>query len=462
MGEKKRMGENKTARYGVLLAGLLLSGCAHQQESLVIPAPSSLPGVERTMKTAGFWVSRHSSPDSIVLSEQEVVQLNTTIQDKLRLTEDVAAQPEKVYGKNLKAEFEKQLKAYSGKTYYLVDGTVAGGQFFEKIRTNMALTDIPEADVIRFGFVVHYADQRILPTDHALLVEKGDVDFDELQNDALDIGTPVAILHETRDGEWCYAQAGASIGWIKKELLAFASREQVSGWQAMNQFIVTLSAKTDIYLDEEVREHYDYVQMGARFPTDGRVRPGVYKISFPKRQEDGEVIFAEGYVKKDDVREGYLPYTPRSIIDQAFKLLNAPYGWGGMYGEQDCSRFVQEVFATVGIRMPRNSGEQIKVGKMVASFPAAVSDEEKLKSFHDGVLPGATLLGMKGHIMLYLGEENNRPYAIHATWAFRENRNGAQVKNVINKVVVSDLSLGEGGSRGSLLKRLNKITKVGQ
>ncbi len=42
-------------------------------------------------------------------------------------------------------------------------------------------------------------------------------------------------------------------------------------------------------------------------------------------------------------------------------MLNQPYGWGDMYGEQDCSRFLQMVFATVGIMLPRDSKDQAQV-----------------------------------------------------------------------------------------------------
>jgi len=160
-----------------------------------------------------------------------------------------------------------------------------------------------------------------------------------------------------------------------------------------------------------------------------------------------------------------LPYTPRHVFEQAFKLLNAPYGWGGMYGEQDCSRFVQQVFATVGIRLPRNSGEQAKSGQVLAKFDGASLDEktegcDKKEVLTTKAVPGATVLGMSGHIMLYLGNVDGRPYAIHATWAFRENQDGQEIRKVINKVVVSDLSLGDGSARGSLLKRLRTITAV--
>ncbi len=73
--------------------------------------------------------------------------------------------------------------------------------------------------------------------------------------------------------------------------------------------------------------------------------------------------------------------------------------------------------------------------------------------------PG-NLLTMKGHILMYLGSVDGVPYAIHATSGYREQADDKDHMRVLMKVVVSDLSLGEGSARGSLLKRLKKVVAV--
>ena len=84
------------------------------------------------------------------------------------------------------------------------------------------------------------------------------------------------------------------------------------------------------------------------------------------------------------VSRGYLPYTPRTVIFQAFKLLHSPYGWGDMYGEQDCSRFIQLVFSTVGIQFPRNSLQQAKVGRLIADFARESGPDKRMQALSDG------------------------------------------------------------------------------
>ena len=59
--------------------------------------------------------------------------------------------------------------------------------------------------------------------------------------------------------------------------------------------------------------------------------------------------------------------------------------------------------------------------------------------------------------MLYLGMLENRPYAIHAVWAYREPLGEEDQVHVINRVVVSDLDLGDGSKKGSLFKRLTGV-----
>ena len=111
----------------------------------------------------------------------------------------------------------------------------------------------------------------------------------------------------------------------------------------------------------------DYVQMGVRLPLM-ETEDNAYQVLIPVCDSQGYLVRQQGYVLKKSGREGYLPYTARNILQQAFEMLNAPYGWGGMYGEQDCSRFIQQVFATVGVNFPRNSADQAMVGKQVAEF----------------------------------------------------------------------------------------------
>jgi len=135
----------------------------------------------------------------------------------------------------------------------------------------------------------------------------------------------------------------------------------------------------------------------------------------PTADSNGNLVFSNGSVKTANVHKGYLEYTPKNIITQAFKFLHLPYGWGGMYGEQDCSKFIQEVYATVGIKLPRNSMSQSKASNAKVEL-AGLSKTSKHTFLRTTGKAGGTILHLKGHIVLYLGEYKGEPYIIQTVW----------------------------------------------
>jgi hypothetical protein len=135
----------------------------------------------------------------------------------------------------------------------------------------------------------------------------------------------------------------------------------------------------------------------------------------PTADSNGDLVLTNATVKTADVHNGYLKYTAENILTQAFKFLHAPYVWGGMYGEQDCSKFLQEIYATVGLKLPRNSASQSNVSdaKLELSGLSSTSKQTFLRT--TGII-GGSIIHLKGHIVLYLGEYKGEPYIIHTVW----------------------------------------------
>lgn len=443
----------------VLFFLICASGCA-VTEQVYHAAPSELSTTRREMKTAGFWVGQHPSPDQVVMDQAQISEFNRRVREDLKLTKDILNLPE-LSGAELFREWEETIGQFQRAGYYGADGRKENGTFYDELHALMQV-NMPLKITPAFGMVVHYADQRILPMEEPLYAKAGDVDFDELQNSTLDIGTPVAVLSSSSDDQWYYVESSLSAGWIRKEDVALTDIGQVQDNLRDPGFVIVTKAKADIFLNKNMTSYYDYARMGTRFRVgEGTYDNGTVSVWVPLRADDGSLIFQEGFIEQSDIHEGYLPYTARNILIQAFELLNAPYGWGGMYGEQDCSAFLDEIFATVGIVLPRNSSAQRQAGKILAEFRKETPDPEKMEVLRS-VPGGTTLLGLKGHIMLYLGMINDRPYAIHAVWAYRESagKNRDDRVRVINRVAVTDLHLGEGSQKGSLLKRLTEIGAV--
>lgn len=443
----------------IFLLFLIISGCTHK-EKLCYAAPTLLPGTERHMKTAGFWISSHPFPDKMILSSDEIRKLNSYIENELELTKDITKIPSPYSRDDLISLLDKDLDRYNQKTFYVKDSTRADPRFYGQIKKNMNRGAIPPEITVRYGLVSLFADQRILPTKEGLYAKPMDIDFDRLQNSALDVGIPVAVLHKSLDGRWYYVIDELHHGWVEAEKIAICSLEELKRFINPSSFVVVTKSKGDLFRNTTLTEYVDYVRMGVKFPLSRKTDNGIIQIVLPIRKKDGTVSFEAGYIREDVIHEGFLPYTPRIIIEQAFKMLNEPYGWGGMYGEQDCSRFIQEIFATVGISLPRNSSKQSQVGILIGEYSENSPEEIKLKTIIGKAIGGISLLYLKGHIMLFLGVVDGHPYAIHETWGYRQKVWWGSIIRVINRVAVTDLSLGKESKKGSYLKRVITLRMI--
>ena len=409
------------------------------------------------MKTAGFWISHTPNVDGVLMDEPQIGEFNRHLQKDLRLIQDITQLSNPYPGLNLKMSLETPLLSLSKRSLWKNDGQKVDSEFFHSLRVLMNLEAMASEVTLKYGIMTHYTNQRILPTDEPLLAQPFDVDFDELQNSSLEVGTPVRIMHETSDGVWVYGFSNRSAGWIKKSAVSFCDESTARQFLSPASFMVVTEPKADIFLDPAMTQYYDNLRMGARLPITMENPRTAVQVLLPGRDQSGMFELAVGYVPADDVHKGFLLYTPRTILRQAFKLLNEPYGWGGMYGEQDCSAFLVQVFSTVGLDLPRNSAEQARVGKIIAKFNQETTAQQKTNLLSREAIAGAALLPLKGHIMLYIGTLEGRPYAIHATWAYRESVSGKDRIRVINRVAVTDLMLGEGSKKGSLLERLTGV-----
>ena len=423
------------------------------------PAPSQLPHVTSQMLMAGFWIGLHSSPDKIVLRPQQIKNFNENIRVSLKLTKDIFSLVDHFQTESLVDIFKKDIENYSDKILFLANGSGEYSNLLDKVKKNVHLSGVVLGMEPRYGLVVSYANQRFLPTKEGLYAKRGDLDFDELQNSALDLGTPVAVVHQSLDGKWYYALSALSDGWIEAQNIALGDTQQIKNFTEAKDFVVITSPKADIFLDSSMTNFYQYARMGVKVPLLDQ-NEGQWIVQIPLRDKSGQMQLSNGYIPKTQASKGYLPYTARTIYNEAFSMLDKPYGWGDVNGQQDCSRFLQMVYATVGIELPRDSKDQAQVGVEIASFDTKMNDyKEKLDGLQkaQGAL---TILPMKGHIMLYLGMINDVPFAIHETSGYSFAKGESQIKYILNRVVVSDLSLGETSSKGSLLKRLLKVVGI--
>ncbi len=415
---------------------MAISGAALAQ---TVDVPRVTPG----MRTPDYWISRHRAPDRLVMSPEEIKAFNKRTIDA-GLIEELSVFPEEYDGYKLQIQLQSMLDGLKHQRLYMVSGALAGEDLYASLQKKIAIDAVAYRVIPRRAFVTTFTDQRLVPMDEPLYEAPRDVDFDQVQNSGLDPSTPVMVLHQTADGKWLYVKDMIAGGWVHADAVAFVDeRMWKMFWQDTSSVVVT-AARTLVWSDAELRGPLAALRMGTRLMATKFTR-GVVEVLYPQRGVGGKVFWTTAFMKRADVTPGSLPYTARNIYTQAFKMLDAPYGWGDVHQRQDCSRFTQMVFATVGLILPRNSAEQGQTGSEVP-LPEAMG--------------AATLLRLNGHVMLYLGRVDQRLYAIHDVWAYRENVNGRDVLRPLKRVVVSDLLLGEGSSKGSLMERLVAVRSL--
>lgn len=417
--------------------------------SLYFSAPPVMNNVNRHMTVPGFWINKLDNPGEIIMTVDEIITWNITTLDNIESMNNIPGYPDEISGDTVLEMMIKDIDDISNNdSLQYIDGSIPLKSFFSDIKDNMDIESIGNEIEVSFGFITGFSDIRAIPSMTLLNYDTGEWDFDVLQYSAADIATPVAILHESRDGKWLYVSEPQYSGWILSDNVVYCSREELRSYLANESFIVITDAKAEIYVDDK---YLDYGRMGTRLPLVN-ISGEFAEVLIPYKNSQNILEFKIAEISVDKVHTGYLEYTRENIIRSAFKILNSPYGWGGMFGEQDCSRFLCQVFGTVGFKLPRNSSKQVLSG--IISDISEFTPDEKVEKVTGEALPGITFLGFPGHIMLYLGEHEGEPYAIHSMWAYKEKIGAEDKIRLVNRTVVSDMSPGEGSDKGSFRERL--------
>lgn len=434
------------------------SGCLSSHEVMYYTANTQLPGTTTNMKTPGYWISNIENPDRIIMQDKEIDTFNKNIEGSGVYVRNIVNTPPIDTTADLTRTLENNIKYIKSMKLFDTSGDKINKKFLEKTFDNCAIDSV--SDKINYCFFIDNSDLRIIPYDGQLTDVRKELFFDALQTSRINISTPAAVVHSSYDNKWVYVVTSNVSGWTKRLNVAYCDKSVFTSIVTRNFFVVT-DGKTDIYTDNDHLRYHSYVRMGAKlFAEPGKSNNDANKIFIPLSDTDGNLILGIGYIDKKSVSTGFVPFTQRNMINQAFKLLNSPYGWGGMYGEQDCSQFLCEIFATAGIYLPRNSSNQVLVGKKCEIIKKDLPDMEKMEIIKNEGYPGITFLRFPGHIMLYLGYDENDIYVIHATWGYKEKAGTKEIHRAINRVAVTNLRPGTGSKKGSLINRINKMTVI--
>lgn len=155
--------------------------------------------------------------------------------------------------------------------------------------------------------------------------------------------------------------------------------------------------------------------------------------------------------------------TRRTLLTDAFAPMGRRYGLGGTGGGVDCSAFLMDAFAGVGMQLPRHSSDQARAGTTTVDLHHVPDPAERLARLDEADRAGVVILYLPGHVALYLGRDaRGVPMALHALGGYRTPcPDGGETKHVVRRVVVSGLDLGAGTRDGSLLQRVRTLAVFG-
>jgi len=446
--------KKKSIRWGAGLLALCLAlgaaGCKQKPEDNELDEPtSSSPQPSGTapdadtangIYSAGYWLAKLGSTAS---SNPDYDAYNASLAaDASTKCVDLGAMSDTISGSDLRALLEEA--ALPSDDRYTDEGK-ASAEDYARISANLGLENIPESGTVGYGFITENTLMRTFPTDQPSYEMADDLEFDLFNETRLNVFEPVRILHPSADGEWLFVQAWNYRGWVDAEAVAETDSSEWARYANPEAVLVVTGNR--VTLNENVyNETASGLElfMGTTLPLlsdapdtiDFMSTESGRAVLLPARDENGRLYTVQALVPWNaDVHEGYLPYSPAAVLQQAFKLAGDRHGWSGMNKSHDSTSLVDDVFRTFGFKLPRNSSQQAAMPAQTVDL-SGMSDAEKLAAILDQT-PGSLII-MDGHVALYVGSEGGMPYVIHSIYTAYDGSGG---EIVYNAVVVTDLSL---------------------
>lgn len=380
-----------------------------------------LPGVSPKMLAPTFWTARF--PD---------FNLDADWMGKFKYQPELSL-------RNYFAASDSRLK-----NLYAEDGAPPD---YDKIFAQIKLWDDFE-----YGLMAEAGDLKLLPQTTPLFSNKGEPDLDRNQLSGLDPGDPLTLFGVSSDGNWLGVISDAGVGWVERKLVGIGSRKETEDYCNEPDRLTTIDPCPKILLNNKTID----ASMGCSFPLNDHLR---HTVIIPGRDSKGKLTLKTGVIIGGAVRD-HLPRTAHHLIRQAFKYLGYRYAWGDRDAEgdgRDCSRLVRDVLRSLGYKPPRNSREQLAVGKNRVNM--AVLNFSQRVAVLKKIAPGS-LLFTSGHVMFFLGEYQGDAYVIHALNNYRRIADNKEEPVKVKQVVVSGLNLGSGTGAGSLLEQLTEAVGV--
>ncbi len=410
------------------------------------------PNVKLEMLRSEYWNDNFKKEQ--LLSKDEIKKINKKlfIMAESERKEEYYCDLEK-FVQNLKHNSVEEMikntnhrKINEDQNYFNLQGELIRSNIRDNIKNNCIpeKLELKKDGAVKYGILIRRSNIRALPTEITFASKKESGDQDLLQLTALSCGYVAIILAESRDYNWYYIQTKLMRGWVKKDNIALTDNlETAQSYLNSEDFLVVSGSRVETEPDPfnpEISKRF--FQMGDKIPLaveknslenisprhpHAQSNLGNYSVWLPVKNENEKLEYKKGIIAgANDVQAGFLKLNRENIVKQAFKMLGERYDWGGKYKRRDCSRFVMDIYRSFGIELPRNADLQEDLSPF--ENYNLKGDLEKRKDVINKLEAG-DILHMPGHIMLYLGEDQNKEYLIHAASGYAELDNQENLKS---------------------------------
>lgn len=394
----------------------------------------------------------------ILPSLQNALTYNAELQELKKKPPKKNAKNAKNYEKKI-ADLESKITRLLGVGENLLPNTL---EEFSNIIENMNLNAFLKAP--KTGIITQAGFVRAVPTHKPRYKNKDDFPFDRWQNSFIFEGTPVMITHFSRDGRFVHIQAPFVYGFIDTRNVALVDNSMRSkilnfaDYKVAKMDYVPLFYQNQWVQDARIGQIIPYNRRSNRLVTFYKDTDNFAKIR--------EIDF-DSYQFSDFP----MPFSADKMSHLINAMIGQKYGWGGIFGNRDCSSFTRDSFASFGVFLPRNSAAQAKYkGAFVDLSKMSESDKESY-IIANGV-PFGSIIWLKGHIMLYIGYTNiggfNRAIVAHSAWGVNPVINNKTEKIQLGGVKITTLHIGgdftsnapNATMKNSIISRVQGITNI--
>jgi hypothetical protein len=390
------------------------------ERSLPIPA-SGVIGIQDAMLSPDYWVAKTDAADRVLLSRAEIDAQNARLLQSDPSMYDLHQLGSALTHDQVARWITGIAKLRAAQPLDEHDRPVAQASL-DAIAANLALERIPASIPARYGMVVRRVSMRNFPTALRAFPGKGLQDFEIFQESTVFPGDPALIVHTSLDGQWYFVVSPRYAAWVERTAIAEGSAEQVLAYAGKPRYrVVTGDKVRTVYTPEAPSVSELQLDMGARVPlaqlppdqpVNGEGPYASWTLELPVRAEDGSLQFRPALLQRSaDSAADYLPLTRANLIRQAFKFLGERYGWGHLYNGRDCSGFVADVYRSMGVQLPRNTGDQAASPVLLHRLFTA-GDDHAARMQALAAAETGDLIYIPGHVMMFLGRVDGEPYVI--------------------------------------------------